>query len=303
MPFDLQSTRKVLKFYGRVAIQDCFFSMAIIITGLASRILSICVFMAMVKVFLGILSPEQTLVFINNALAYFSIPITTEEGMLNAMIIMLFVLVLLQYISSRLNLFLFTSRRHFLVKKMVSTGLNDNPKMNLHLGIDHFPSGYDGILKCGEIALFFVLLLIVIFSISFVAGMLVFLMIPPLISTLIVKSRKEVHTVKEIREHRQKFDENTGSIDTYNELLNTQYRFARKNIIYSELMGGLVIVAIMLFFFLGNSAIELHDISALVLIFAIRFSVIYAGEFSRHANRLFQQRLIINQVTNPKYAK
>jgi len=299
--FNVQDTLKVLNFYRLIVVKDLMYSLIIVLSGLASRGLSICIFMVIVKVFLGLFSPEASLDLINQALLFVSSFQMTEQQMLSSMIGLLLLLVVLQNLFSRVNLFVFTQRRRHHIKSLIKKGLNDDMKTNYHLCLDHFPHGYDATLKCCEISLFFLLLLIIILVISPLAGLLVFLIIPLLIGVLVIKNKAEIYTVKELRECREGFNIGSEAFDEYAVLLNKQYSFGRKNIMLSDSLGGLVIVLIMLFFIFGETQTQLHNLSALALVFAIRFAVIYAGELSRHANRLLQQRVVINKVTNTAY--
>ena len=66
----------------------------------------------------------------------------------------------------------------------------------------------------------------------------------------------------------------------------------------------MAIVIIMASFMLFYENFEYQGIAAMLLVFSIRYSLIYAGELSRFLNRLLKQRTIIEKIHhNPFVSK
>ncbi len=122
--------------------------------------------------------------------------------------------------------------------------------------------------------------------------------IPILLALLLLKGRKEIFIVQDMRDRRKNITSLDDDIMGVVDLANKQYQYNRNSIINSEFFGGLAIVVMMIVFSLWFKADGFGGIAALGLVFSIRFAVVYAGELSRHLGRLLQQRTIMDKIVN-----
>ena len=120
---------------------------------------------------------------------------------------------------------------------------------------------------------------------------------------ILLKGRKEVFVIQELNENRKKISSLDDDFQRVISLGNDSYMFSRNSIIYADLLGGLGIIIVMLFFAYMKDfdTFGLSDITSLILVFGVRFAIMYAGEFSRILNRLLQQRVIIEKISNPPF--
>ncbi len=294
-------SRKVLVFYYRLMVRDFAFSLLIILTGLIGRVLNLVVFMLIVKVFLSVVNPQSSVEMVNRILLRVTDYQLESLAMLQLMLVILTVLIFVQYFISEFNLKLFLARRTILVNYALASSLNDHQSTHLHLCLDHLPPGYDAILKCCEIILFYMILFVAIFFVSPFAALLTITIVPMLIVLLVIKNRKEVHSINEFRVNRASAKTMDDDVSAVIKSSNQQFSHLRKSVVHSEFFGGIALVFLMFIFLFNYDGGNINSLGALALVFAVRFSITYAGELSRHAGRILQQRVIINKVTNADF--
>ena len=107
--------------------------------------------------------------------------------------------------------------------------------------------------------------------------------------------------MNEARQHRHRVMNMEGDVKKAVILSNTQFNYIRTSAIHSELFGGGALILLMVMFFIYYDEQNLNSLAALALVFAVRFAINYAKELSRHVGRILQQRVIIDQVTNPVF--
>lgn len=296
----LDGTRRVFRFYRILLALRPLSAVMLVLSGLATRVLSVGVFVLIVKVFLTILDPNSSAVVVNAFINdYFEYEVH-QDVMIRAMLIGLSALLCCQYFISKFNLWLFLKTKEKIVHSVLKTPLNEHKATHIHICLDYIPMGLDGALKCIEICLFYGLLVMGIFVINPLLGMLLLIVAPLLLMILVMNGRKEVYVVREIRELRQQVNEPEEAEEVI-KLGSKQYSFIRASIINSEFFGGFAIVIMMLLFMLWFDQSKIESIAALVLVFSVRFAVIYTGELSRHLGRLLQQRIILTKVSNRSY--
>jgi len=166
----------------------------------------------------------------------------------------------------------------------------------LDMCLNELPQGYDAVLKCCEILLFYLVLFVIIFLISPFAALLTLIAVPLLILLLVIKNRKEVHVTHELRDNRRKIREGGDDYETVISLSSQRDRYNRISTIHAEFFGGIALVLLMLIFLLNFTGQDLNSLAALAMVFAIRFAINYARELSRHASRLLQQRVVIDKI-------
>ena len=299
--FDFHGSKKVFAFYCRLLRSDFWFSILIVLTGLFTRFLSLGLFMLMIKVFLSVVNPKTSTEMINRILLRFSDYQMGSVLMLKLMLGTLVLLILVQYLVSKWNLNLFLARRKAMINYALNSKLNEHEKTHLQLCLDHLPKGYGGVLKCCEILSFYLILFAVIFAISPIGALFTIAIVPFLIALLVIKNRKEIHAINESRLHRKKVTSMDGDLKKVVELSNVQFSYVRVSAINSEFFGGAALVLLMLMFFIYYDANNLNSLTALALVFAIRFAINYAKELSRHVGRILQQRVIIDKITNSSF--
>ena len=299
--FDVQGSKKVFTFYYHILRGDLGFSVLIVLTGLFARFLSLGLFMLIIKVFLSVMNPKTSVEMVNSILLRFTDYQLNSTFMLQLMLGALILLIVIQYLVAKYNLNLFLARRKYLINHALNSKLSEDAKTHLQLCLDHLPQGYDGILKCGEILLFYLVLFTVIFFISPLGALFTIAIVPFLILLLVIKNRKEIYIMNEARQHRHRVMNMEGDVKKAVILSNTQFNYIRTSAIHSELFGGGALILLMVMFFIYYDEQNLNSLAALALVFAVRFAINYAKELSRHVGRILQQRVIIDQVTNPVF--
>ena len=137
----LDSSKKVLSFYCWLLGNDKLFSVLIIFTGLLTRLLSVGLFMLIVKVFLSVVNPEASVELVNQILSQYVAYQVNTSTMLQLMISALTVLIFIQYLISKFNLKLFLSRR----KKLIKFALGENVKQSNWQSFSRFPQTRMGV--------------------------------------------------------------------------------------------------------------------------------------------------------------
>ena len=119
---------------------------------------------------------------------------------------------------------------------------------------------------------------------------------------LVIKNRNEIHVLKDFQKLRKRVIDHPESLEEVVSLSNSHSRYGRKSVINSDFFGGIALLFLMLALFVNqDGSSDINYLATLALVFSVRFSILYAAEFSRHAGRILQQRVIIDKVTNEKF--
>ena len=294
----IQDSKKVLALYKEIVIRFKWHSFWLVISGFALRAISIIIFVLILRIFMSIIEPSAGLQSINKLLLEYFGTTTTEKTMLLCLLGGLSGFILIQYMIGKLNLWLALTARRKILNFYLTHPLNEHRETHLHICIDHIPPGYDAVIKSLEILLFYIILLICIFYMSPLMGLAVLVAVPTVLGILLMKGRKEVFVVQEYRDARKTFqsDNDPNSLQKVIELSNQSFSYPYKDIINSQFSGSMAIVIIMATFMIFYDNFQYHGIAALLMVFSIRYSLIYAAELSRFLNRLLKQRTIIEKV-------
>ena len=297
---EFRGIQDILRFYIRLLSIMPLFSGLVIGTGVLLRFLTIAVFVLTFKVFLSIVQPDSVasiVDIISNQLINREVQIS---DLLVAMVSSLLLLIILQFLLNKIYLAIYLSLRTKLTQWLLPRSLSTSEEMHLHICLDKFPIGFDGIIKSCEIIVFYMFLITGIFYLNLFAGLLVLISVPFIIALILIKGRKEVHVLKDLSDYRKKIVDSDDDFLPYFSLSQESHSFSRNNIIFSQFFGGVAIVAMMCVFLFWYSAEEgaqgAVGLTALMLVFGIRFAVVYAGELSRCLSRVLQQRVMVENI-------
>lgn len=300
---NLRESFGAIKFHVRLLVREPLLLFSLITSGVLVRFMTVFVFVLIFKVFLTIIDPNVSLVVVNKFLYDILGRIISASEFQLALILTLLFMICVQFLLNKLYLRQYLNLRSAITSWLLKKNLNDHQSMHLHICLDKFPQGFEGIVKSAEILVFYFFLLIGIFFINVLAGFLVVIVVPLMIALMLIKSRKEIHVQKEMQDARRRALEHESEIETVLSLARESYAFARNGITYAEFFGGLAIVTMMsvlLFSYAIDDGIseKIAGLAALLLVFCMRFAVVYAGELSRSLGKVLQQRVIIENISN-----
>lgn len=273
-----------------------------IVTGFLLRGLSILIFVLVLRIFLNIMEPTSGLDSINGFLLEHYETQIDEKIMLTLLLGGLTSLILIQFVLGKINLWITLSTRERVLTILINNSMNDHRETHLHVSIDHIPPGYDAIIKSSEILLFYGVLLLCIFYMSPLMGMIILVAVPLVLGLLLIKGRKEVFVTQEFREVRKRYQETNCEQDLEKmiSLSNQSFSFPFTDMINSQFSSNMAIVLIMVCFLFFYENFEYHGLAAVILVFSIRYSLVYAAELSRLLSRVLKQRTIVTKIeTNP----
>jgi hypothetical protein len=290
----------IIKFYYSLLYKKPYTSLLVIVLGFFARAVSVLVFMMTLKVFLSILDPATVVQLLDRYISvYFDISLSVS-GLLNLLVVGLAALVMLQLTLNKIYVSLFLHLRAALQKVILDRRLNEDFLTHVHVCIDKFPQGYEAVVKASEILLFYFFLLLGIFYLSKLAALLLLIIVPIIVLIIVIKGRKEVHVQMDIRDKRKDLVDEDSDYDGYISLSNENYLYGRNSVIYADFFGGFALVLLILVFLYVNPVVgeSFSGLTALFLVFSIRFSVLYAGELSRFLGKVMQQRVIVDKIVN-----
>ncbi|GGZ99325.1 hypothetical protein GCM10008090_04880 [Arenicella chitinivorans] len=201
------------------------------------------------------------------------------------------------YVNGQVNLRLLLSVRRLLQQRGPDLLLSDKKLDNRKYAMDQLPRGYDAATKLIQITLFFSLMVVALFYISPLLGGLVISTIPLLTVYLVLRQRKHVFLSKEAQAARK----NLGRLsdEEYLEPIRKQnYQFAkeRQNGLVSDMLSGFMMVAIFFLYLMYRPDGATISIGGIVLVFCMRFSLVYARECSVTLGRLLSQRATMPEL-------
>lgn len=304
--FNTRESLGAVKFYACLLSREPLPAFLLIATGVLVRFMTVFVFVLTFKVFLTIIDPNVSLVVANTFIHdVIGRNVSATEFQL-ALISTLLFLIGIQFALNKIYVNQYLKLRHRIVTRLLKKPLNDHRPTHLHICLDKFPQGYEGLVKSLEILVFYFFLMIGIFFINAFAGLLVVTVVPAMIVLMLIKSRKEIHVQKEMQSARKKVLEQESEIERVLSLASENYAFGRNGLTYTEFFGGIAIVIMMsalLFFYTMDDGItdKIAGLTALLLVFCIRFAVVYAGELSRSLAKVLQQRVIVESILHSPF--
>lgn len=281
---------KLFNFFGLKAFMLVFF-------GFIYRGLQVVIFILVLKIFLIIISGSIDL----GLPASLNLNGTNLEYPLMILIVALsFILFIIGNIQTSIS----NSIKKILMEKFCEILSLGDAVQSKNFAFDQIPIGFDSIVKCYEILLFFVFLLLIIAFISPLLFVFVLVAIPCFAALLVFKSRKEVFIREEYRAKRLGIAHKTDDEITEIIALNNQLcSVSEKSRVLSDTFTGLIMVVCMIFFLKYESNANIVGLKPLVLVFSIRFAMMYARELGMVMNRLLQQRAILKNISIPETLK
>ncbi len=275
-----------------------------VLTGLGLRGLSIFIFVLVLRIFMNVIEPTTGLESLNRHLAEFDIKQINETMMLKVLLGGLTTLILFQFILGKINLWMTLSTRKLVLTFLLKNPLNSHRETHLHISIDHFPAGFDALIKSLEILMFYTILLICIFYMSPIMGGAVITAVPIVLCILLIIGRKEVFVTQDFREARKTY-QNNDTDKNMNKLItlsNKSFAFPFNDLINSQFSSNIAIVAIMLSYIAFYDNFQIQGFAAVTMVFSIRYSLLYAAELNRLLSRILKQRTIINKIETSTFS-
>ena len=295
---------RVLKFYLAVCKQYLLTTVILVVVGFVSRVLSILQFVLVIKVFLSIFDPSLAANIIGMLVKVLGIDVVDlqHDFIIKSLFAVLGAIVCFQFFLARFHLSILCVFKENAVLDLLNLPLNKDAAQNIHLCIDQIQHGLEAIIRSGEIIIFYLVLMLVIFYFSPLLAVLVVIFVPPLFTLLVLKNRKEVHLQSQIVETRKASSPQGMNYPQILKLIREHYRLVRSSIINSEFGSGITLIVIMLVFFNYFDNMQLTALGTLMLVFSLRFAITYAGELSRFVNRILQLRTKLDLITevNPE---
>lgn len=298
----LEDPLRVLRFYSRLLRSYPALSLFVIVVGFLVRGVSVVVFVLTLKVFISILDPDAALNVINQVLVQQGWSPLTTNGLVSVMVGALSILICSQFALNKIGAYSFLHLRSKILNRLLESPINQDARVHFNICLDRVPLGLEAVVKVCEILLFYVVLIANIFFWSVLSGVLVLIIVPIIIFLMLAKGRKEVHLTVNMQQERRDIAEFDDDCDEYLRLKKQTYLIARNNVVYADLFGGLAIVFLTLaFVFMGPSiGGGVTGVTALLLVFSIRFAIVYAGELGRQLGKVLQQRVIVEKITLPR---
>jgi hypothetical protein len=285
---------KTFSLYGRlICLNRVRFALSVIV-GFALRVVSVASFLLSIKVFLALIGFDK---FYDAIVLSFgeSLPADLTRDTYNQILIAILVSsVVLQFILSKIY-----SPLVSLTTKDIA--LRYSYKANLDLRcvrsftVMWLQTGIEQSIKVFEIALFYILLLSVIFLID-LKMLFALLVFTTLIVVYLVYTKKtEVRLSEVLSDVRSSGRENKESvIAAINANADNTSRQLNSALTPRTLSSVAIVSMICLYFMLANKE-TLDSLFAIVLIFSMRFVVIYTGELSRAISSLTRQRITVSK--------
>lgn len=293
---DASKAWKLLLFYFRLMAVYPQRSIIAVLSGFCYRVLNIGIFVLILKIFLMIIDPSSALELLNKIAPNSSLNIDDPQLVAASLLGFLALIIVIHFIVGKINLAMLRFIRHQLQLKGPQLALHENLANRRNISLDQLPIGFESIVKVSEILLFFVFVMTTIFWMNVFLGMLVILTVPVFVAFLVIRGREEIFVLTELRESRQQIGQ--LSEDEYaSPVMKSAEHFAltRNNLLYSDFIGGLLLAAIMTGFLFYNQEV-FSSLSSLILIFSLRFALVYAKELSNVMRRLVQQRTLLGSA-------
>ena len=285
--------RKVANYYYSSLAGHHFLFVLVTFLGFVSRLLSILNFALIIKIFLSMFDPDAAVELLNNFLSKLYLEPITTSNLTTYLMIILVTFIFVQFVISKINLLMFRHLRAAVISEICERSVAEPPSQRNYFLYDNYLYGFEALVRSFEILLFYLFLLIFIFSVNLMMGIAVIIFVPALVSLLVFRNRKEAFVQNAIHESREK------SIEPDSDPLlplvhyDKQLVFRINNDISAEMLGGLTIVLIFFLYVTNQEQFSSYGVMALLLVFSIRFAVLYAGELSRQLNIVLKLRTVL----------
>lgn len=295
---------RVVKFYFNISCLFPVQSTFIVLLGSLSRILTIAIFVAILKIFLTLVNNDSLKNLKNIIINLTGIADVTDTDIVIAMLLILLLLILSLYISGRACLY-FT----IIVRKKISFKLSNLP-FDLHIGkkrslaLDTITFGYEYLLKLLEILIFMLFITTVILLINIYIGFFIIAITPLFIIHILLKGRKDLHVTNEYLDSKKNLLEQ--SLSEYKNTIEAGSRNfgnIKKNNLFFQLVGGLVTISVMIVVIFATQGIEITGFKVLFLVFSIRYTIAFASEFSATLAKILAQRTLLSEVSHLSYSE
>jgi hypothetical protein len=237
--------------------------------------------------------PVSAVTLINNFLDKVYLDPITAANLTTYLIIILLMFIFIQFLISKINLLMFRYLRHDVISDLCQRPMMDSASQKNSFIYDHYLYGFEALMRSFEILMFYVFLLIFIFSVNPIMGLAVIVLVPMLVGLLVFKNRKEAFVQNAIHESREKSVEPDSDPLVPLTYYDEQLVFRINNDISAELLGGLTIVFIFFIYVANQDQFSSYGVMALLLVFSIRFAILYAGELSRQLNVVLKLRTVL----------
>ena len=286
--------KKVARYYSTSLESKQLLFVFVSFLGFLRRLVSIANFALMIKIFLTMFNPNASVALINEFLVKLQQPTISAENLTTYLILILLTSILLQFTLNKVNLILFLRLRRAVISRLSQTSNATLGQNHLSFIYDHYIHGFEALVRSFEILIFYAFLLIFIFTVNTTIGLAVIILVPILVGLLVFKNRKEAFVQTAIRQARKH-----SAISDTDHLLplmmyDRQLKYRVNNEISADVLGGLTITFIFYLYSLNQSQFSSYGVVALLLVFSIRFAVLYAGELSRQLNVALKLRTALD---------
>ena len=282
----------IFMFYISLARNFFYESATIVVSGMLNRVFDILTFVLIIKTFVTLIDPgtfESQIEKLEDMLGF---NLFVPDMSISASLIIIVILVVLSnYVVGVIGLKILMRVRTKLQINGPKLNIFDDEYQNRQFSIHHLPDGYESITKIIQICFFFLGLIPFIFYLNVLVGVMIALSVPIFTLIVIIHQRK----IFQLRLDAQKSKENIGEMDEseYSETARKDTRhiyYNRSNTLIANILSGLTLIVIIIAFFSQGQSNQIDTITALFLIFSMRFSLIYAREFSDTMSKLINQR-------------
>jgi len=288
---------KVLKtfslYWRLIALNRIRFAVSVI-CGFALRVVSVASFLLSIKVFLALIGFDK---FYDAILLSFgdSLPIELTRDVYNQILIgVLIGSVALQFILSKgYSPLVSKTTRDIAVRYSSKADLDLRPVRSFL--VTFLQMGIEQSIKVFEIALFYLLLLSIIFLIDLKMLFAVVVFTSLIVVYLVYTKKTDVRLSEVLSDLRAEGrDDKERVVSAINANAENTYR-QLNSVLTPRVLSSMAIVSMICLYFMLPNKDDLDSLYAIVLIFSMRFVVIYTGELSRALSSLTRQRITISK--------
>lgn len=288
----------VLFFYATVLRKSKALLLVTVFCGLLTRLLTVSTFILTVKVFLEVIRPSEVSETLASSISFLYKFVTIQSVDPYAVILISFLLLLfvIQYVISKLYLHLSNKLISNHVGYFFMDYKQSQHSNGINFSLNNLSIGIDASIKILEIICFFWVLFVLIYLVSPTIFFIMMVLVSFMLLLLVYLNRKDITYITKGNNLRRKVIINPKLLSDYLKVRSQQRAATSNNINNSRFLGGIAIVCMIFTYLLGGPYDEVNDLKAIVLVFSIRFVIIYAGEFSRQVNQLTRQRKLVFEL-------
>ena len=289
---------QTIDFYLSLFFQRCFKSFFIVTLGFVLRASSVTIFGLTIKTFLIVIDPKLTISLASPTLKFIGLSGFSETQFSYLVVCGLGTMILIQFFLNQLYGKMFLSTRESLLSELAQRLTYNDEAHKSHIIYDVIPHGYESMLKALEILFFYCFLLCLIAFIHPAVALIliVLLLIMVLFTVTLVKKRNRERQF--FQKNRQTVSSAPDDLDKGIGLANHIFSSNRKNIVYSDLFGGvgMILVILLYLFYFSELPFTSNGLVPLFLALCIRFSINYTNEFSQHIGVLIDHRKSLSNL-------